>query len=295
MKSVKKIIFLVIVLCFTMMGTVIVSAAQYNVSGNNTFDTAYSAGTWNVANSYMRSFNPQETSSFISFSATAGDHIGIRMTDVGLTPTTDLNNFTLTVYKADRTPALPPGIPLTDPSLPTLRFKYIRFDVPTTGTYYISMVRNSNLDQSTVGTISFENRIKSGNGTFTMSPSSISNPGNVNLLPGGVESSVASVDLTQNASIPKDAAVTKVTTSSTQTPSQGNVHHEVKLSSQSAWYIATVSSATSGSYNISAANNLAAKSVWQFRYNAMAMGSSTMSNIKLNLSYTYDYTLAYQP
>ena len=66
----------------------------------------------------------------------------------------------------------------------------------------------------------------------------------------GVDSSVILVNLTNDTKIANKAIVTGISSSGTRSPSQGNVHHMIMPASNGNWYISTVSSASSGHYNI---------------------------------------------
>ena len=66
----------------------------------------------------------------------------------------------------------------------------------------------------------------------------------------GVDSSVILVNLTNDTKIANKAIVTGISSSGTQSPSQGNVHHMIMPASNGNWYTSTVSSASSGHYNI---------------------------------------------
>ena len=66
----------------------------------------------------------------------------------------------------------------------------------------------------------------------------------------GVDSSVILVNLTNDTKIANKAIVTGISSSGTQSPSQGNVHHMIMPASNDNWYTSTVSSASSGHYNI---------------------------------------------
>ena len=106
----------------------------------------------------------------------------------------------------------------------------------------------------------------------------------------GVDSSVITMDLTNNSSIPKNAIVKSITTTSTQTPNQGNVTHKLMASDSNIWYQSLFSSATSGSYRISLDDQLRVAQKWSFKYNAKATARSTMSNVKADIRYEYDVT-----
>jgi len=82
--------------------------------------------------------------------------------------------------------------------------------------------------------------------------------------------------------------VTSVTTRSVQSPSQGNVHQMIMPAQQGKWYTSKVSSATSGSYNISLSDGILVGQVWNLKYNALATGSSTMNNVTISFNWQYD-------
>lgn len=135
---------------------------------------------------------------------------------------------------------------------------------------------------------SLNNRIKTGNGTFSFSETA-SNVGNTGLSLSGVDSSVISLNLLNETKIPPNAILTSVTSSGTQSPSQGNVHHKLlPSSSTSSWYTSTVASATKGYYDISVNNNYKARQIWQFKYNALASAKSTMKSVSILLFWEYD-------
>ena len=157
----------------------------------------------------------------------------------------------------------------------------------STQTFYIHVNRGSS-----IGDIAFslyiKERIKTGSGSFTFSGTA-SNPGNSSVSLSGVDSSVLSLNLTDNSAIPPKAIVTSVRTSSTQSPNQGNVHHMIRPATQSStWYTAKSSSATRGSYTIDVTDNFLAGQIWQFKYNALATARSTMKNVTLKLEWEYD-------
>lgn len=151
----------------------------------------------------------------------------------------------------------------------------------------VSRGSNDNENQTIYFTLSLHNRIMTGNGTFNFSGSA-QNSGNARLSSSGVDSSILKLDLTNNANIPNGAIVQSVTTSSRQTPSQGNVHHVIMPANPGEWYTSKVSNATIGSYNISLSDGILAGQVWNFKYNALATASSTMGNITINFNWQYD-------
>ncbi|MCL2250074.1 MAG: hypothetical protein FWC13_12500 [Oscillospiraceae bacterium] len=118
------------------------------------------------------------------------------------------------------------------------------------------------------------------------------NQGNWPFEPGGRNSTELRLDMRNNNSIPQSARVRSVTTSSQMTPAQGNVRHH--LGNSGLWFTSTVSSANSGTYNITVDNGLPLRALWTFRYNAQATASSTMRNVSMRVTYEFDVTEAYR-
>lgn len=137
-------------------------------------------------------------------------------------------------------------------------------------------------------TLSMNERIKSGRGTFSFSGTA-SNPGNSSINPAGVDSSVLSLNLTRNTDIPPAAIVKRVSTSGTQSPRQGNVHHMIMPATQpSIWYTSIYTDNASGDYNIDTSDDIEVRQIWQFKYNAMSTAKSTMSRVTLKFEWEYD-------
>ena len=130
-------------------------------------------------------------------------------------------------------------------------------------------------------------RIKTSSVSVSISGTA-SNKGNSSISMSGVDSSVISVNLTNDTKIPNIAIVTSISSSGTQSPSQGNVHHMIMPASNSIWYTSTVSSASSGHYNIDVDDGIPVKQKWSFKYNALATAKSTMRNVKLTIGFQYD-------
>lgn len=157
----------------------------------------------------------------------------------------------------------------------------------STQTYYIHVNRGT-CEGTMYFSLSMNERIKTGRGVFSFSGTA-SNPGNSSISLSGVDSSVLTLNLTNNTEIPPEAIVTSVNTSGTQSPSQGNVHHMVIPATESStWYTSTVTSATSGHYDIDVSDGFQAAQRWQFKYNALATAKSTMKNVKITLEWEYD-------
>ncbi len=133
--------------------------------------------------------------------------------------------------------------------------------------------------------ISMNSRIKKGRGTFNF-PGTANNPGNSSMSLSGTDSSILTLNLTFNSTIPNGAIVTLVNTTGSQSPNQGNVHHLIQV--DNSWYTSKYANASSGSFNITADDCIEVKQQWRFKYNTLASAKSSMRNIKLVLNWEYD-------
>lgn len=296
MKNLKiKISTVLFVMClFVVQMPSMVMAATYTVTGNNSFYNAYNAGNWSTSNAYTKTFpaydpevlpeDDNSSESWIKFNAKAGDRVGIKITDANLSSTQDLSNFTVALLDSNRNTLTESSSSYTNNT--SVRFKYVYYEFDKAGTYYVSMVRNEGLDKLDVGTISFFNPIKSGSGaySFTGKATNAGNPlGNLD----GTYSSILSLDLKNQSDIPADAILKSVSTSSTMSPSQGNVRHNIYVDKYG-WEEARANSATSGSYYLNVDDKVPARGVYQFKYKVLATAPSSMSNVKVNMTYEYN-------
>lgn len=173
--------------------------------------------------------------------------------------------------------------------------KFVAFNIDnttsSTQTYYLHFNRPEVSTGVFYFGLTMYERIRTGSGTFSFSGTA-SNSGNPTTSSGvnyaGNDSSILSINLTNNTSIPPNAIVSSVTTSGTQSPSQGNVRHKIMPASEGIWYESTVSSASSGYYGISADDLIPAKQQWMFCYNVLSPASSTMKKISIKISWEYD-------
>lgn len=168
-------------------------------------------------------------------------------------------------------------------------FIYAKADgTRTAETFYVKVTRGS-YPGNMYFTVSIEDRIKSGNGTFNFTGTA-ENSGNTIINPAGTDSSVITMDLTNNESIPKGAIVKSITTSGTQSPSQGTVTHKLMDDQTKTWHTAIAPSSSRGIYNIGLQDRLKAGQKWSFKYNTKASGRSTMRNVSATINYEYDVT-----
>lgn len=261
------------------------------VSDNNTVGTAFNMGAWNdlsnnniAAGKQVMTIIPDtsiDNNAYFKFTAAPGDnfvaYVGSQY-DTGRTYTLQLFRSTDLVNPCAPTSTKTDGIT-----------KYAFMDSISANTTYIAHVTVTDTSNTYVAFyFNVVNNARTGSGTFTFNtPSTISNPGNSSMSLNGVDSSITTLDLTNVSAIPANAKLISYTTSSVQSPNQGNVHHKVSYNNSTTWNVSTVSSATSGSYNAPA--GVDPKKVWKFKYNALATAKSTMSTIKLKINYSYNY------
>lgn len=261
--------------------------AVTNITDNYTQATAYNFGSWSYINSSGTAIMANDADeSWFKFTVGANEHIYLRVSSdrayegmsvqikngIGINVGSSRSNPNDIIDTAGVTPAL---------------YIDVDNDSSSTQTFYAVVSRGDTYQSAMYFNISAYNRIRTGSGTFSFSGTA-SNNGNSPYNANGVDSTILSLNLSNSSAIPNNAIVTSVTTSGTQSPSQGNVHHKIRPDSTTVWYTSTVSSATSGSYSISLNNNFAAKQTWYFKYNALASAKSTMKNVKITLKWQYD-------
>jgi hypothetical protein len=154
-------------------------------------------------------------------------------------------------------------------------------------TYYLLVDRGSyDGSKAIYFSLTSYNRIKDGRGTFSFTGTAVNN-GNKGLSYSGVNSTQLSLNLTNETKIPRNAIVKSVSTAGRQSPVQGNVHHMI-MPLEGDWYTSRVASDNSGIYLMDVSDNIKAKQIWYFKYNAKATGRSTMSKVSLRLEWQYD-------
>ncbi|MGL5258493.1 MAG: hypothetical protein ACRC7V_00130 [Lachnospiraceae bacterium] len=280
----------VVALCLGILNINAIDAqAATSITGNNTRSTAYNYGRWSSINSNYATIilESGQTESWLQFTLSPGEHIYLRASyqeeyagewfevqnGVGITLGTP-QMTPQNVYNAD---SITPDI-------------YLDCDNYSTSTrnYYLVLHRGSvDINKSIYFSLSAYERIKTSSVNVSISGTA-SNKGNSSISMSGVDSSVISVNLTNDTKIPNKAIVTRISSSGTQSPSQGNVHHMVMPASNGNWYTSTVSSASSGHYNIDIDDGIPVKQKWSFKYNALATAKSTMRNVKLTIEFQYD-------
>lgn len=257
------------------------NSVQAAITGNNTPETAKVMGYWKYSTPDTTILPASENEAYYQFTINKGERVYVRSSY-----NQQYTGMSIEISK--------PGYAKTETTVinPTSLTPFIfakTVDVSSTSeTYYVKITRGTYTGDMYF-TVSILERIKSGSGKFNFTGTA-TNLGNTTLNPAGVDSSVITMDLTNNTAIPKNAVVKSITTASTQTPSQGNVTHKLMSNQNNIWNTSTISSATSGSYNISLQNPLRVAQKWSFKYNAKATAKSTMTNVSANISYEYDVT-----
>ncbi len=291
-KYAKKMIGMlaVVALCLCMLNVSVIDAqAATSITGNNTMATAYNYGRWSSINTNYATIilEKGQTESWLEFTLNPGDHIYLRASY--------RNEYAGEWFEIRNGVGIRQGDPQRTPediyesdSITPCVYLDCDNDSTSTRNYYLVLHRGSvDIDTSIYFSLSAYNRIDTATTTVSV-PGTASNRGNSGLSMSGVDSSVISVNLTNNTSIPDDAVVMSISSSGKQSPSQGNVHHMIMPASNGIWYTSKYSSADSGSYLIDIDDNIPVKQIWSFKYNAMATAKSTMTNVTLTIKYQYD-------
>lgn len=265
------------------------AATASTITGNNTMSTAYNYGRWSSINSNYATvvLEAGQMESWLAFTVAPGEQIYLRTSyddeyaGEWFEIRDGLNN---TIGRRQSTPD---DVFNADTVTPDI---YLNCDNTSTSTrtYYLVLNRGSvDINESIYFSVSAYNRIKTSSTTVSFSGTA-SNPGNSGMSFDGVDSSVITLNLTNNTTLPDNAIVTEITSSGTQSPSQGNVHHMIMPANRGTWYTSTVSSATRGYYSIDVDDEIPVKQLWSFKYNAMATAKSTMRSVKLTIDFQYD-------
>ncbi|GLF89526.1 hypothetical protein Saga11_07850 [Bacillus safensis] len=257
------------------------NSAEAAITGNNSPNTASSMGYWKNSRADTTILPEGENEAYYQFTINKDERVYVRSSY-----NKQYTGMNIEVYnsKYSRT-----GSEVINPdSVTPFIFANTGEVTSTSETYFVKVTRGT-YTGNMYFTVSIQDRIKSGNGTFNFTGTA-TNLGNSSLNFSGVDSSVITMDLTNNSTVPKRAVVKSITTTSTQTPNQGNVTHKLMASESNIWYTSLFSSATSGSYRISLDDQLKVAQKWNFKYNAKATARSTMSNVKADIRYEYDVT-----
>ncbi|MCX7749651.1 MAG: PPC domain-containing protein [Clostridia bacterium] len=241
---------------------------------NNNINDAQILGTWSQYNSVMGVLPDTQDTDFYRFYAYQGDRLAVKLSSMEVG-----NNLDLYIYDSNfQLVGLSTRVSNAD--------EIVRIDVPASDNYYIQVIPVA-ISGSTPEYywLNFYNRIKTGSYTASLTPSSISSPG------AGTVSPIASVNLTNNTSIPNGAIVKRVQAQGTISPSLGNTFRQVLNADQNIWH--TTSSGGTIFTSITLNNQLPVKTTWNVRYYSLAYSRSTWSYPKLLIDYEYDQTLTW--
>ena len=291
MKRIRRLICsllavaMVLTLTLSMGNNLKTVQAASAITGNTTMGSAYNFGTWSSINDTAILYSGEQQSWF-RFTVAAGEKIYVRVSSDTAYTGMEVELRSASGSSIGNSVKNPDNLINTTGLTPCL---YMNIDTTTSSnsTYYLVVNRGGYYTGDMYFSLSAADRIRTGSRTVEMSGTA-SNMGNTPFSSSGRDSSVISINLSDSSQFPDKAIVTSITTSSTQSPSQGNVHHMIQPAKSSKWYTSTVSSATRGSYNISISDNIDVKQIWKFKYNAMATAKSTMRSVKLNIRYQYD-------
>lgn len=286
-KGFKSIIAILLSIVFVsaMLPATKVEASSVTVNGGHTSrSNPYIWGSYSQYNSILVVLPQNEDDFWVSVNLPSNSHVfarcsydndyeGMRLESLFSTTVLDEQNSSTGVYDADTI-------------IPFLAVKLDNTN-SSTRTYLIHVNRGNAYEGIMYFTISMGERYKTGHGTFNFSGTA-SNSGNNPVSTAGRDSSILTLDLSSSTVIPANAIVTSVSTSGTQSPNQGNVHHMIMPSNPGTWYTSTYSSATSGSYPIVEANNVIVGQRWSFKYNALATAKSTMRSVSISFNWRYD-------
>lgn len=144
-------------------------------------------------------------------------------------------------------------------------------------TGYLRITRAPNI-LSTNPTIN--KRIYTGRGTFKFSGTAKNS--------GGTNSTILSLDLTNNSSIPEGAIVKSIKTEGNISSQVGNVQHMLNPNREG-WITAPISAMPGkATFNIGTEQGVAVKVPWQFRYYQAATKSTEICNLNMNIDWEYD-------
>lgn len=285
MSSLKKVVVSLVVFALLLTNVVIVRAEinpEHTITGNISKETAYNIGNWKHKIIKTCAIDRDHRYAWFSFNMSQDEQIYITCSRENIP-----DGMTFTIYNANNMDELWSASEIADPS------SFIKFlAVKANGyqsTSYLLRVERGNYIGDMFFSLNFANRMKRTSKTFDFRGTARNN-GNKGMSFAGVDSSVITVDLSRETSIPKDAIVNRVDTSSYMSPNQGNVRHMLMCQTESAWWTSKVSSATSGSYYINSSNRIPVKQIWSFKYNAKAGAKSSMNSVKLRVDYIYDIT-----
>jgi len=281
----KKVLVNLFVFALLFTNAIVVHAEinpEHAIIGNNSPSTAYNIGHWKYKNIKTCAIDKDQTEAWFKFNMSSDEQIYVTCSR-----SNDYDGMNFVLYDANTMDEVMRVSQIANPSN-FIKFLAVRADGSRATSYFLKVERGNYIGDMFFS-LNFADRMKSTTKTFDFRGTARNN-GNSSMSLSGVDSSVITVDLSRESSIPDGAIVKSVETSSRMSPSQGNVRHMLMPQTESTWYESSVSSATSGYYYIDLSDEIPVKQRWSFKYNAKATASSTMSNVKLRVNYLYDIT-----
>lgn len=284
-KKFRFLLSLAIVLLFIpVLNPLTASAGNIGNTGNNSFNTALNLSKFSSSPTTILETGYNEA--YYRYNASPGEKVYF---DISYQK--NYGNMTVILYDKYQNEITRSSKVINSNSLTP--FIFVTADATSSSdVFYIKITRDPSYIGNMYFSASVSDRIKSGNKEVSFGGTASVGSGSVNLQ--GRDSSVITVDLTKDTSIPKEAIVKNITTAGSQSPNQGNVTHKLMSNENQVWNTSVVSSSSSGHYNISLQNNLQVASVWSFKYHVLSPAASTMRNVKANIDYEYDVTKSFK-
>ena len=249
------------------------------IVGNDSFSKSYSIGYWQYHSSLVGELKPGKKVAFLKFMVNDTDRVMI--SSYSGYRIEIFNSYHIRVSDSDN---------VDNPTT----FSYAIANADSNyQTFYIKMTREKSID-SGYYSVSIGNRISKAYGKFDFIGEA-SNPGTPDYFanPNGANSSIISMDLTNNSTIPKKAIVKSIQTTGHLSNNLGGRTHHMSPASTNIWYEALEGKSTGRGYGISSSNKIEVAQVWNFRYNFKFKSSSTMRNVHASFYYEYDKTDQY--
>ncbi|TLS72450.1 hypothetical protein FE246_03415 [Aliarcobacter thereius] len=281
-QSFKQLLKVILVMFF--VGLFGATSAFGQIMGNNSFQTAHSFGYWEYHFSGTTFLEAGEDDAYYSFWANTGDRLFVRL---GVHSDYIGSGMNLQIFDSNQKEIDIPNSHIINPTSP---YAFIFENVNGTSNsqnFFIKVNRGTYIGNM-VFTVSMEKRIYSSIEKFPFTGIA-SNPGNTDILanPNGVDSSIITMNLTNNSSIPNGAIVRSITTTGKVSPNKNGLLHKISINQDNIWRTAAVNG---NGYDITVNDDLEVKRIWSFRYNQKVPGASTMKDVEANINYEYDIT-----
>lgn len=269
-----------VLLCIPGLTFLSAHASNTGNTGNNDFDTATYLSKF--SNSPTTTLGTGHNEAYYKYNASSEDKVYFRVSY-----RKDYGNMTVTLYDKNHN-IVGYNDEVINPNSLT-PFIFVKADAKSSSDiFYVKVTRDPAYTGNMYFTASVQDRMKSGRKELSFRGSASVGSGSVTSR--GRDSSVVTLDLTKDTSIPQGAIVKSISTKGQQSPSQGNVTHKIMSNQDRVWHTAVTANSSSGNYNISSQNNLQVAKIWSFKYHVMSPVASTMRNVKANIRYEYDVT-----